>query len=780
MKKAKLFNIFKIISTHLATYCLLLTSFAPVATLATETGESEATATPAPTVDMSNMTEADIQAMNEADPTTAQVTAAAVDDSNNGQSNLDEVDATTSMWIAVISGIAIGYVSASMLRVCKKITTDMYIAAAAGIVYIYGEIQATIKDKETREEIEDAYDKCKNEEADCQTGALEAEMASYDEIQETADEKAKLHEYSAAALITAAGLALYKGMGEEAAGAACATDLQVTSGALASTAPAWCTAKYIPIVPTDTNAVPRAACITDLEKCATGLAGALGFTLEEAAIKRTPTLSSVQFAGREKALAVEKSTREGACIGPDSSAHPKVAAIKAPCMQYATFASGNQSICEFTALSVVSTPYGPQIFDSKRTDNLLKKWFELKVEKNKKLHALIPNDKKRSQFVEFWRKAYFEGMDIYSPEAQAGLESFSSYMGFAGAAVGLWLGLKKTTDTSFNLFIGTPLGRATFFGGMGALVYYSATVTRDIAEQAKTNSDKIKSVLNNFKDDNEGTEIERQGRQRQDVVTTTGTTTAAGNTAVDDSGGTPELCANGSNASGGCNQIPGVGSGDTSFLNGFLGSNGASGLMQVANDANNGSLSPSSNEIVNSSGGQGAIALKKLRKMKKDYLSKLKKTDEKAFDNFNKLDKYAGNAIQAGVSKVLKKNNVTPGQFLAAVGTGKMPSADDAKKNKRVAAISNSISGKKVGSVSLGGSDKSSKAWKMNFDFDDKAKEEVTAVSGNGGDLGLSEDNGTTIGSHDADDIIGRNQNIFDEITKRYIRTAYPVLLDRL
>tara|TARA_R110002072_G_scaffold276051_1_gene437313 strand:+ start:38586 stop:40946 length:2361 start_codon:yes stop_codon:yes gene_type:complete len=772
MKKAKLFNIFKIISTHLATYCLLLTSFAPMAVMAQE-GEPEATATPAPTVDMTNMTEADIQAMNEADPTTADVAAAAIDDNNNGNSNLGEVDTTTSQWIAIISGIVIGYLSARLVAACKKKTYDVYLAAAAGVVYIYGEIKATMEDKETREEIEDAYDKCKNQEADCQTGALEAEMASYDEIQKTAEDKAKLHTYSAMGLAAAAAWALGKGLYRASLATTCTTAIATGAAAASSSGTATCAALV----------TGAAACEAEVVACVAA-SGAAEFSVTEAeTFALTPQPSETQAAGETTAATTGQTSLSSNCNGLGSAA--QMAAAKSACMPYFTNIIAEETVCSVTAFAALadnnSNRYGPEPVEINNLDKMMKQYFDIKVANNKDLDRLIPNDKKRSEFKEFWRKAYFEGMDIFSPTAFAGgLGGFSSYMGFGGAAIGIWYGMKKATATSFDMFIGSPYGRATFFGAMSAIVYYSATVTQDIADQAKSNSDKIKSVISGFRDDSEGTEIERQGRERQDVVTTTGTTTAAGNTAVSDTGGVPEICANGANASGGCNAIPGATAGDTSFLNGFLGSNGASGLMQVANDANNGSLSPSSNEIVNGSGAQGAIAMKNLRKAKADFMGKLKKKDEKAFDRMSKLDNYAQKSIQAGVMKVLKKNNATPGQFLAAVGTGEMPSSKDAGKNKRIAAISNSISGKKVGSVSIGGSDKSSKAWKMNFDFDDKAKEEVTAVSGNGGDLGLSEDNGTTIGSHDADDIIGRNQNIFDEITKRYIRTAYPVLLDRL
>ncbi|MCP4914845.1 MAG: hypothetical protein GY909_17130 [Oligoflexia bacterium] len=784
MKKANLWNILKVISAHLATYALLLTSFAPVAVMADAepTPTPQATATP----DMSNMTEADIEAMTQLqDEGTAASANDAQDEQNNNRSNLDEVDATTAMWISIISGIVIGYLTASMLAACQKMTSDMYIAAAAGIVYVYGEINATLKDKETREEIEEAYDKCKNQEDDCQYGALEAEKASYNEIAETAKEKQELHEYAAYGLAAAAALALFWTTKEKVNKGTCTTSLG-TAETAALLGPASPPCKPTCSVPDPTPATKAAcvACTADVEKCAGGLATAITALGKEEVIANTPQDSKLQSTERVAAQGMSETSYSMGCAGPYSG--QLLGGVAGPCKSYVALANEKQSICNFRTMMVVdgkpqNRPYGPDIFDQNDTNNLLRKYFEVKVEKNEQLHALFPDKEKKNQFISFWRKAYFGGLDILSPEGQAMLEDFSSYMGFGGAAIGIWFGLKSTTANAFDMWIGSPPGRATFFGVMSGLVYYSSTVTGDIAADATSNSNKINSVLNNRRNENEeGTEIERQGRQRQDVVTTTGTGTGPGTVATEEESGTPPLCANGANGNGGCNQVPGVSGADTSFLNGFMGTNGASNLLAVANDVNDGAITAQSQQVVGSSSGSGAIAMKKLRKQRSDYLKNLKKENPKAFENAVKLENYAKKSIQSGVMKVLKKAKATPAQFLAAVGTGKMPSLKETDKNKRVAAIKGSITGKKVGSIALGGSS-GKKDWSMKFNFDEEAaKEDVTAVSGNSETMAMSEENGKVVGSQNAEDIMGRNNNIWQEITKRYIRTAYPVLLEQL
>ena len=67
---------------------------------------------------------------------------------------------------------------------------DSIIAAAAGGIYLYGEISATFKDKELRKKIEAEYKKqLASKEWDGQQKALQAQKKGYQELLKTTEQK---------------------------------------------------------------------------------------------------------------------------------------------------------------------------------------------------------------------------------------------------------------------------------------------------------------------------------------------------------------------------------------------------------------------------------------------------------------------------------------------------------------------------------------------------------------------------------------------------------------
>jgi hypothetical protein len=527
--------------------------------------------------------------------------------------------------MATLTMIVVGLVAGNLVK-CKM-TTDMMLAAAGGVIFIAGDIMASSAIKKAMKEMETEITRDKkgniNQE---QIEDLQKLKESYEKAKKTANTKKMLQMAAAAAFTAAAVMAASLYMTERAAVAACTGALTAAGPACASMFAASC-------------AGAGATCVYPFQ------AGGIQATGLIAQITSTDLLGQVP-----KASVVAESTTTpldatNAGVATSAAAQcPAVAGAATACTNIMTVNKITKGLCP-VPLSVV---------------------------KNKSLDKGLYAAK--SVVKPIGIMAFIEKYVLSSAQA------FSMIGIASGAAVAFIVGMSKTIGLMVDQFMFSPLNRAIVWGVLAGLSYMASTATANVIKKIDGYIAQIDAILNGLKVNADGTTTPNPVNQRPPVnnqyMPTLTNTTINPNTydGVDLSGpdGNVIPCLTTVN-SGTCVSFE-----DAS--RDLIGNSGLSaatqaqiaGIMRVASGMNGTNrITGSTLEGASNLAGSANALRSNLDKLKKDLNTKIKLSG-KTFEGESK--KFA-DQLNKAVRDGLKKNNSNVGAMLASIGGAGMSSA---------------------------------------------------------------------------------------------------------
>lgn len=741
----------KILISHFLVQAMLLTGFSSVSVLAVEADNQQQ--------QEQTQQEQQQQSYEEASADQRAAHRASLEGSDKQSKersgkDLEDVKMGWEQYLSILNALVIGFVTASLIKSCKKFSTDMMLAAAGGVAYIYAEVSSTIKDKKARDDIEEAYKDDKKNGNNGQVAALEAEKESYEEIAKTAEDKAKVQKIAAAAFAAASVVGITKSIALKTAEGNCLAGIGEVEIEFSAVCSAACA---------DPTGSQCAACNAEMAKCMPGAVGKQTSVTANVATQEAPATS----AGKSPTISANDKTSltafTAACTGPYGSA--VTAKAQAICGLVSGALDESLAVCVPGMMGVLSGNTRSDYMDS---NEVIAQWVDMKVESDSSINKNM-NSEEKGLLAEAMKRIIF-GIDYLVPTANA---SMMNYLGLGAAGLGVFMGLKGITSKTLDLWISTPGHRAIVFGAMAASVFIAANASDKIADQARGNAGKLAGVIANAKGTQDATQIDGTGQVRQELNPIEGMQTDKSLRDLTDVLEKP-ICAT-KLVEGKCPNFPEIPKEDKTILDGFGGANFSSNLMGFANEVNGAKgISEKGSEFANSLNGKGAIAMKNLRKTRDEMLKRLKENDPIDHDNFLAMEKGFEDMMKMNMMNELKKHGQTPQSYLASIGKGDIPGTS----SKKVADKDSKLTGGKgslgsIGRVNIPVPKK--KGWKLNMNFDEEgAGTEVAALDPNAVEEGME-------GSKNEDDILeNRGEDLFKVITKRYMKTAYPVLLEEL
>jgi hypothetical protein len=518
--------------------------------------------------------------------------------------------------MATLTMIVVGLVASRLFK-CKM-TTDMMLAAAGGVIFIAGDIMASSALKTAMKEMETQIirDKKGNVNQE-QIENLQKLKESYEKAKKSANTKKMLQMAAAAAFTAAAVMAISLYMTERAAVAAC-------TGALAAAGPA-CAAMF-----TASCAGAGATCVYPFQ---TGGIQATGLIAQVMAVDALSTTPGPSMA---KLPADTAGTTANSGIASAASA-------QCPAASQSVAACAN-----ITAINQITKGYCP-----------------------------VPLAVVQKSGVPVKPEGIMAFLEKY---VLSSAQAFSMIGIASTAAVIFIVAMSKTIGLMVDQFLFSPMNRAIIWGVLAGLSFMASTATGNVIKKLEGYIAQIDAILNGLKSNANGTTTPNPVNQRPAVtnqyIPKLTNTTIKPNTydGVDLSGpdGNVIPCLTTVN-SGTCVSFE-----DAS--RDLIGNSGLSaatqaqiaGIMRVASGMNGtNQITGATLQSASNLAGSANALRSNLDKLKKDLNTKIKLTG-KTFEGESK--KFA-DQLDKAVRDGLKKNNSNVGSMLASIGGAGMSSA---------------------------------------------------------------------------------------------------------
>jgi len=656
-------------------------------------------------------------------------------------------------WHALLNAVAIGWIGSSLLTACKPTPADVMIAGASSVVYMAGEVYSSIKNRNIKERIEVDY-KREKEKNDAQFASLMAQRNAYESMEKTAKVKRDIQMAAAAGLTAAAGWAFLKSTEEKISSSGCVSGFSTAITTLSS-AETLCAG----------TTLGAGVCIAEVEKCKASLASGLTQLTEMDAYWETAPIDSIMKGEALNAKMAGVKASSGLCLSNPVTA-AAVAPVESACGYHFLKLEADKTACQKRGL--ILTVENQHIF------KLIDEFIDLKIDSQPKF-ASLDIEKKTTVKNIIWRM--FSGIsEAIIPSANAW--DLKSTLGLGAVGAGLVIGLVSTEATAMDQFFAAPTHRAIAFGIMAGSIGYAGISSNKIAKDMATNKSEIDRIMKNYND--KGLAKIESGDLRSSQtgdITNLNRSAKTGSDFDETKLEEPLPCLAGE-TSGKCNQISALSEKDTKFLDHISASSLMSAPMQLANSLSGAkSLSQGTLNLATSGAGKMAVSVKFLRKTRERYLAELKKGSSGELDKFLKDETKQRDLLFSLPDKVLKEKGADRGMVLAslnasanALENGEQPKSDLQKE------IQSQFNKATKSSVVLN-APYSSKSSDINFKFDMEGDEGEELAKLEHEDFNL---NGLDKGHElkESQDQIAPDDgySIFHKISKRYLKTAYPLL----
>lgn len=633
-----------------------------------------------------------------------------------GENTYEGEDAVT-----LLSLIAIGLFVASLWRY-KPMTKDMWIATSAGVLLVAAEIMALAM---TREKISDKnYKLVKNEDGstnNLQTDALREQNQSYKDLEKLAKIKWKIQLAASAAFFTAAGFAYHLHGTWNSKRVACSSTM------------------------VSTGCKPAIAAHTSQESI---------ILVHGKSSKKVSKLNALQT----KKLAALK-----ACTGAALAATP----VSTPLINSLGAATKACTVEATVQQSVLSA-------ESAKIDGVLSQLKNSGPDDPNKVLKTVITGYKEPVTIDYIQELASELMDIFVPRAHS---LKLSMLGLGVVATGIVMKLMKFKIPILDRSMAVPLHRGIAFTAAGVLAGGGSALSKKLEGQMGDNKEKIDSMIHKMENELQGAPIRENGEGEENQKIEGNILAATEEDGVPiDVNGEPFPCPEGlKQGNGSCKEI--VDGGKLwSFKEPPAALTDMGAKSKGLADSIIGSTTLSSGDLATAGelGSQAAIAKRRARKVAK-FLDKkneewgIKKTGHEKLtermlasinDANSKVGKNSsGGLLFAGKRESLNKNDEATEREPAGV-----------KNNSAIAAASNNS--KKV-------RDRDEKEDEEEVYFGDYGFEEESSAEYKDGKFVVSiKDKG--LDTRGTDIVKQRDRSIFEVITRRYMISGYPRLLNEI
>jgi hypothetical protein len=719
------------------------------------------------------------------------------------------------MW-ALIGMLAMGLAAMSFIKMCKKFTTDIMIAAAGALAFIVGEVMYIKAFQDMKEKRLTVTLREDGQVENKQVQTLEEEKQSYQDVIKAAKTKIMIQTAAAAAFAAAAAYGTYTVIRQSATTKSCTTELMRLSaqymsnpGTKALAASCQAAKSDIPVLTGAENTLGKSVLQSAKIKGLTGLimgkvAGCPGAEpacgvmtksrLKEMAIclplnlaAQSPSKNEFNpieyFANHFKIdqenllLMTSQNTEVSEEIANED---PYDSILKSPVedllkpYHFVSFIDESNPLYNLNTNKVkkdqetdidfyIRTREEGRFVSGEITSMSLNEYNELNL-------AFPKNSKYEFEYSEILKTAASKGMDLLIPQTNA----FNmKLLGLVGTAALVVKGIFATNMVTMDLWLSTPGKRAIGFGAMAAVTLKTIMHTKSIKKKAEENIKKIDKVLEEMRKLGNLTATKISSGYQQ--LASPSIIPLNGNGPMEFSSTAMPCLVDGSKV-GTCGSIKSGIDNET----GFVGL--PSGLSQTASLAGqmaDGIVGKTtmSGETVDAtaqlSAKQGAIA--KILDDATNKLNKIRKANgQEAVDHKKLNDRFLA-MVKKSINKGLKGTD--PKDLVASFGGGYATEGSDADKKE----AKEDVTGAKPvqqKAISLDGSKKSG----LNFSFtDDTNLDDLDANSSLDDVMASNQNKANKLGANEeSEDDIHKNTgaSLFKIISVRYLKSGFKRLLN--
>ncbi len=385
----------------------------------------------------------------------------------------DAVKSSQIMSILTMLGISI--VVAGLLKSCVNWKADVIAAAVGAAAFIYSEVAAWKAYENLK------FDKISG--ANVQKDTLKNMKKQYEEIKELAEKKQGSQKIAALAFLAAAGLAAYDAYKEKGFKAECSTALTQAGKEAATLAAAAATAT------TDTY-----------ERCnlaatgATGATGQVDGTIE--ITKNTPGLSGlVSTATKTELTSLDANLKfVGECR--ESPASQSAATT---CKKYSEYTATRLNACDKPGFTVPSIFGGGTSFYQPNQSLELEPELKLAQQSCSFSEMLFSTDGRanlKAKLGPLLSSALDKASELLIPSAYA--KVMSGWIGIGAAGMGYMATTYALSQNIIDNFVSTPIKRAVIWGVLAATAYSTANNTQEVVDAMAQNIQDIDKIIKNF------------------------------------------------------------------------------------------------------------------------------------------------------------------------------------------------------------------------------------------------------------------------------------------
>lgn len=618
--------------------------------------------------------------------------------------------------LTFLSLTSMGVFLASLGRY-KPLTTDMKIAAAAGILLVTSEIMGLVMTEQKLKDKQYNVNTSNTDLGNVQIDALEKEKKSFEDMEKFAALKWKIQAAASAAFLAAAGSAFFLHAG-------------------------WVKA--------------RGACGATI--LAAGCAPASAAHISQESVVHTPSALTSTASLRELgSLQTTKMNALYACQAAYLAAVP-VSSIQ---VQAAAVAIKSCSAESKIQLNVTTREYI-------KSDKILSDSFNSLPELYSK--SLRKPD---MNYISLLGSELFE---LLIGRAHA---IKLSTLGLGAVALGVVLKMSKVNFPFLDKLMSVPLQRGIAYSAVAALAGASGVMSKRLENAMKENQGKIDQVINQVKSSTEvqsAIESINSSSEKQLIEATLPTATSFNNDIQIE--GKPFPCPEGQSTDEGCSKL-GENLSDSFAFKMFAGKSAE--LAKIATTTANTSdgiigastLSGSSLQGVNELSGKSALARKKVDEIQDD-VNAMEKFGKRKPTNFKlRTEKLVGN-IKSSARKSLQDARLNPRNILGIFRHASISPEEELGKYEEAATedvqnVTDLEQERNLANISPKAKERSNEFF---FDFDDSNENVVKTVEG----LKHVDASKEDFDLQNIDIVKKPDVSIFDVITNRYLRSGYPRL----
>lgn len=691
-----------------------------------------------------------------------------VEQAKSDKENLSEVHDTLGLnkikfseWHALLNSVAIGYIGSALLRACKPIPGDVMAAGASSVAYVAGEVYSSMKNRNVKERIEVDYKKAK-EENDAQYGALIAQRNAYESMEKVANTKKQIQMAAAAGLTAAAGWAFLKSTQEKISAKSCIGAFETALTTLTASN-AFCAAS--------TLAGPE--CLAQVNSCKAALGVGLTKFLESQTMWESSLWPSAKKAYK---LTSDIPQIEGATKGCLTVTAPVAAPIEAACGMHFTVLENDKAACHQRGLLLTT--------ENEKIFRVIDDFIELKIEGDPVFSKL--SDIKRNEAKNIvWR--LFSGINTVLFE-DAHAWDLKATLGLGAVGAGIIFGLIPGQAGVIDQFLATPTHRAMAFGMMAASIGYASVTSATIAKQMAQNKSEVDRIIKNYNNKKIATQSGQAERNRgEQNIASIHRPIDTSDASNDERLPEPLPCMTGEEG-GKCNQIGSYNETDKKFLENISASNLMSAPINLANSLSGANtLSGGTLNLANGLASKNAVSLRFLKKARERYLDELKKGDKGELDKFLKTENENRDILFGQSEKILAEKNIDKPTLYAAMGynADALKNGEGPKSAVQMEIEKEFSTATKGSSIQATPDANFASAKDLDFDFkiDGELGEEINiehdgafSIAGMDKGIELNAERGDLNNQVSPDD----GYSIFEKISKRYKRTAYPLFFTEI